>query len=113
MAVDNAKVRRWIASLIVLAIVIGAAGWFAYRMISESRREVARQQQDERMLRMLRYQDALREIDQIGDDGDEATRNRCRKAIELLALLEPDWYSTYRVVHPAPEWLSRPPTAKP
>jgi len=56
--------------------------------------------------------DVLRDLDAIGDAGDETTRARCRHAIELLGLLEPGWYQTYRSVRPAPEWLPKLPTDK-
>jgi len=97
------------AALVVAAVV---AGWFGYRGISEVRRQEAERRQDAENLRMLRYHDVLRDLDAIGDAGDEMTRARCRHAIELLGLLEPGWYQTYRSVRPAPEWLPKLPADK-
>ena len=106
LAIDNARVRRRIGCSAALVVVAGLAGWFGYRAASEARREDALQGADAENLRMGRYHDVLRDLDAVGDGGDEATRVRCRHAIQLLARMEPGWYGTYRSIRPAPEWLT-------
>jgi hypothetical protein len=113
MASDNAKVRRWVGWTAALVVVIGVAGWFGYRAISQALQQAADRRRDVENLRMLRYQGALEDLDAIGDAGDETIRVRCRHAIQMLALLEPGWYGTYRSVRPASDWLPEPPAAKP
>jgi hypothetical protein len=112
LAIENAKARRWVGWAAGLVVVIGLAGWFGNRALSEARRQEAERRQDAENLRMIRYHDVLRDLDAVGDGGDEATRARCRHAIHLLALMEPGWYGTYRSIRPAPGWLSEPPAER-
>jgi hypothetical protein len=100
--------RRRLIWVAVLLLVVGVAGWFGYDAVAKARRESASQREDAERLRVLRYEDVLRDLDTIGDGGDETARTRCRHAIELLAAMEPDLYRDYRRRHPAPDWLAKP-----
>jgi hypothetical protein len=108
MATGNTKVRRVVAWTATILVAVGVAGWAGYHMASDAHRAEAKQREDAASLRMYRYHDALREIDQIGHDGDEKVRGHCRTAIDLLSKLDPDWYHTYRSIRPAPDWLAGP-----
>src|SRR5262245_56493000 len=100
MASDDVAVRRWIAwvvGLIVVILLVGLARWWTSPAVCASRRKEASLREDAERLKMLRYHDALREIDQIGEATDNiGIRGRCQNAIMLLALAEPNWYQTYR-----------------
>jgi hypothetical protein len=96
----------------VLVVVFGVTGWFGYQAFAEARRKEAEQRQDAENLRMARYTDVLLDLETVGNAGDETARARCRHAIQLLAMMEPGWYYTYRYMHPAPEWLAEPPAEK-
>jgi len=109
---DSASVRRRIAWLAAAVLVLGVAGWLTYRAVAESRRDEEQQQRDAWGLRYGRYSEAVWELDDIGDAGDEATRDRCRHAIKMLELLEPDLYSAVRYNRRAPAWLSTSPAEK-
>jgi hypothetical protein len=114
VAIDNRVVRSRIGWAIGLLMVIGPAGWFAYREVAKWQRKEADAREDAARLKMARYHDALMDIDSIGDSTDNiAIRDRCRNAIMLLAKMEPDMYETYRLIRPASNWLNWSPTAPP
>lgn len=108
MPTENEAIRRWVAWAIPLVVVAALAGWAGYRLASDARQQEAARKQDEENLRMIRFHDSLRDLEAIGDAGDEPARARCRHAIHLLSLLEPGWYQTYRSTRPAPDWLPEP-----
>ena len=57
---------------------------------------------------MARYWDVVEDLLQIGDAGDESTRERCRHALKMLELVEPGWYETWMFGPPRKErmWMS-------
>jgi len=104
---ENARQRRIISRVAIIAIAIAVVGVVTYSQISAARKKADAIRQDEERLRMARFQDVVRDIEQIGDKGDEPTRATCRHALDLLAKLEPDWFQTIHFVG-YPDWIIPP-----